>query len=253
MPSVEIDDDVVDDDVGWYYTACCVIFHLLLDTMSSLLYLHSITTRVMSYPNVVPPTVSWLLSRKALFSSSETATTPTSRVEPSVKLYQYQICPFCNYSKAALNYANVPYEYIEVNPLTKAEIKWSKDYRKVPIAMFKENHDTLEEQRNGSEEIVAGLLENPAVVARLQSQKWKTMTLETFQHSASAKKWTAFAKDDLAPLLYPNLCASLGDSFRAFSYVHTVDSFSALERLSIQTIGSFAMYMAASKIKRKNY
>jgi glutaredoxin len=47
-------------------------------------------------------------------------------VDPSVtvKLYQYHICPFCNTAKAVLAYANVPYEAVEVNPLTKAELKW---------------------------------------------------------------------------------------------------------------------------------
>jgi hypothetical protein len=43
---------------------------------------------------------------------------------PSVKLYQYQICPFCNKVKAVLGYAGIDHEIVEVNPLTKAEIKW---------------------------------------------------------------------------------------------------------------------------------
>jgi hypothetical protein len=43
---------------------------------------------------------------------------------PSVKLYQYAICPFCNKVKAVLSYAGIDHEVVEVNPLTKAEIKW---------------------------------------------------------------------------------------------------------------------------------
>ena len=35
-----------------------------------------------------------------------------------------------------MNYANIDYKAIEVNPLTKAEIKFSKEYRKVPIAII---------------------------------------------------------------------------------------------------------------------
>jgi hypothetical protein len=46
------------------------------------------------------------------------------QADPSIKLYQYQICPFCNTAKAVLAYANVPYEAVEVNPLTKDELKW---------------------------------------------------------------------------------------------------------------------------------
>ena len=42
---------------------------------------------------------------------------------PSIKLYQYHICPFCNITKSAMHYANLEYETVEVNPLTKAELK----------------------------------------------------------------------------------------------------------------------------------
>jgi len=42
---------------------------------------------------------------------------------PSVTLYQYAICPFCNKAKALLSYAGIDYEAVEVNPLTKAELK----------------------------------------------------------------------------------------------------------------------------------
>lgn len=45
----------------------------------------------------------------------------------AVQLYQYAICPFCSKCKATLDYAKVPYQAIEVNPLTKAEIKWYEE------------------------------------------------------------------------------------------------------------------------------
>ena len=38
--------------------------------------------------------------------------------------------------KAVLDYLRIPYKVVEVNPLTKGEIKFSKDYRKVPIVVF---------------------------------------------------------------------------------------------------------------------
>jgi glutathione S-transferase len=69
--------------------------------------------------------------------------------------------------------------------------------------------------------------------------------------SDSAAKWTAFARDDLAPLLYPNLCNSLSSSYQAFGYVHSTPSFSMAQRYSIQFLGSIAMYFAATKIKQK--
>ena len=97
------------------------------------------------------------------------------------------------------------------------------------------------EQINGSDEIVNKLLESESVQAVLRSKG-------SFDFEAHPK-WSTFAHEDLASLLYPNLCRSLGNSYEAFGYVNTVDEFSSLQKFSIRTIGSFAMYMAASKIK----
>lgn len=41
---------------------------------------------------------------------------------------------FCCFS-AFLDYYDVPYKVVEVNPLSKKEIKWS-DYKKVPIVVM---------------------------------------------------------------------------------------------------------------------
>lgn len=145
-------------------------------------------------------------------------------------LYQYAICPYCNIVKTLLHFTDTPYVAKEVNPLTKAEIKFSADYRKVPLLMDRD------QQVNGSEAIVEYLLAT------------KNMFVDST--SASALKWTNFARDDLAPLLYPNLCNTFSNSYRAFAYVHN-QHFSIVQRYSIQWLGSIAMYMAASKIKSK--
>lgn len=118
----------------------------------------------------------------------------------------------------------------------------SGDYRKVPIALIDDK------QVNGSDEIVTALIDDPRVVASLES-KLKDMTLDEFRSSSSAVQWSAFAKDELAALLYPNICRTLGDSYGAFAYVNNVPAFSTLHKLSIRGIGSLAMYLAASKIK----
>jgi arsenate reductase-like glutaredoxin family protein len=183
-----------------------------------------------------------------------------------ITLYQYQICPFCNIVKSVLHYGKLPYDIVEVNPLTKAELKqFSKDYRKVPIATIigtttnnycdddDDNSATnetnqLQEQLNGSHDIVQALL--PQRIATTTTTTTSSTTAASINAtSESAQKWTTFATDDLAPLLYPNLCNTLGNSYRAFGYVHSVDSFSAFQRISIQSLGSVAMYLAANSIK----
>jgi microsomal prostaglandin-E synthase 2 len=168
-----------------------------------------------------------------------------------IKLYQYKICPFSNIAKVVLTYQQVPYQSIEVNPLTKAELKFSKSYRKVPIAQQGQR------QWNGTEEI----LDHFAAVPSSSSSSFvggdnsKSINNNNdnndFATGSSSRQWQDFARNKLAPLLYPNLCDTLSNSFRAFDYVHQEPNFSTLQRYSIQYLGALAMYMAASKIKKK--
>ena len=52
-------------------------------------------------------------------------------------LYQYKTCPFCSKVRAFLDFHALPYQVVEVNPVRRAEIKFSS-YRKVPIVMAQE-------------------------------------------------------------------------------------------------------------------
>lgn len=170
---------------------------------------------------------------------------------PTITLFQYAICPFCNINKALLGYTGTPYNITEVNPLTKAELKFSTDgYKKVPIATISnEPSDSGLTQINGSEEINQALLSVPSVIKGL-SEKNK-LSIDIFQNSPSAKQWQTFAKDELAPIIYPNICSSLPESYQAFGYVDHVREFTGMQKIMIKGLGSLAMYFAASKIKQK--
>ena len=104
----------------------------------------------------------------------QTSVTPQSRrmqvnMGGALTLYQYEICPFCNKIKALLDLLNVPYTTIEVNPLSKSELKgWSVDvgrdlpgddasaaYARVPVLTRAPQHDQL----NDSAAIVACIAE----------------------------------------------------------------------------------------------
>ena len=181
--------------------------------------------------------------------------------ELKIKLYQYHICPFCNKVKALLDYAAQPYEIVEVNPLTKSELKFPhNEYMKVPIAFIDGR------QVNESDEIIDALLhderfnislhqkfendlksEDPIIGSNFSSK----MDHLSFDNSETMK-WSAWATNDLAATLYPNLCRSLSDSYRAFQYVEDVEAFTYIQRKMIRSVGSLAMYMAASRIKSKS-
>ena len=188
--------------------------------------------------------------RNRLLSSEASSSSSLSPLPlPSVTLYQYAICPYCHKTKAVLGYAGIAPLVIEVNPLTKAELSpMNKEYRKVPIAIVDG------QQVNGSDAIVDVLLQHAAVRERILAKSpsfqgnWENFTSSS---SSSSEKdgWVEFANKDLAALLYPNICATLGDSYKAFDYVNQVNAFSSFQKLSIRIAGSFAMYMAASRIK----
>ena len=177
-------------------------------------------------------------------SSLRALSTAASEGDSIVQLYQYAICPFCNKTKAVLDYANVRYDTVEVNPLTKAEIKWSKDYRKVPIATYND------QVWKGSDVITEGILSLDDVQRNL-TEKWQgtDMTMDDFRDNAKDEFWVSFTNDKLASLLYPNICANYADSYAAFGYVQHVKSFGWFQKQSIRAIGALAMYMAASKVK----
>ena len=164
----------------------------------------------------------------------------------NVQLYQYAICPFCNRVKAVLDFATIPYETTEVNPLTKSEIKpWKKQHNKVPIAVI-DGNPVFE-----SDVIIGTLLGLSPVEKALEDRLGDHMTVEIFRNGPSAKQWTDFATNKLAVLLYPNICRSWGESYRAFEYVNRTPTFGFFQRILIQNVGSLAMYMAASKIKKR--
>lgn len=199
----------------------------------------TILKRGLAARSTVAP-ISKQLSSARLFSTRSA----NSEASPAITLYQYQICPFCNIVKTFMSYADVKHEVVEVNPLTKAELKFSQDYKKVPIAILDG------QQMNGSDDIVKTILKQPNIESFL-SKKLQNVSLEQFSESPEVKRWVAFAKDDLATLLYPNICRTWNDSYKAFEYVKNVDTFSPFQKAAVQNVGSLAMYFAASKIKSK--
>jgi glutaredoxin len=204
-------------------------------------------------------TVAGSISSNNRNSSRQHSTSSTSSGPPknnsSIVLYQYSICPFCHRVRSVLDYAQLPYVVKEVNPLTKAEIRPYRDrHKQVPIAEI-DGTPVF-----GSDQIIQHLLLSSAANDTNNNDALKSLRLELDDNSddtaaatvESKDPWVDFAVKKLAVLLYPNMCRTVGDSFRAFAYVHHVEpaksSFSPVQRILIQSIGS----VVRTKIQKTN-
>eukprot|EP00953_Heterococcus_sp_UTEX-ZZ885_P037510 19269-Heterococcus_DN1.PRE.3 len=205
----------------------------------------------------------WAAPQQRAMCSAAQAQQPSSSAHTQIRgdvlapadimVYQYKICPFCNKLKAVMDYLGVPYQTTEVNPLTKKEIKFSKDYKKVPIVRL--DGQFLQD----SPAIVTALLQQLKTRGAISQQ-----TLDSFA-SPEALKWVClyalsctcisqlarhtadWADKQLAVLLFPNITRNFSESYQAFSYVQSVDSFSILDKFANQVLGSTAMWAAQGK------
>ena len=84
-----------------------------------------------------------------------------------ITLYQYKICPYCSRPKTLLDFLRVPYRAVEVNPLTKSQISFSKDYKKVPIANL--NGEVVKDSSAIVEALSRVLANDPKIALTMQS------------------------------------------------------------------------------------
>lgn len=93
-------------------------------------------------------------------------------------------------------------KHVQVNPLTKKEIKFSEDYRKVPIV------------RMGGELFK----DSPVIIDELIARLRETEVMSDEEHavfcSSDAKKWAEWADKQLAVLLFPNLTRNFSESYQ---------------------------------------
>ncbi|KAJ8439810.1 hypothetical protein Cgig2_029070 [Carnegiea gigantea] len=151
-----------------------------------------------------------------------------------VVLYQYEACPFCNKVKAFLDYYDIPYKVVEVNPISKNEIKWS-DYKKVPIL-------TVDgEQLVNSSDIIDTLFK------RMQSEVSKDSTFDADEE----KKWLGWVDGHLVHVLSPNIYRSASEALESFDYITSHGNFSFMERATAKYAGAVAMYFVAKRLKKK--
>ncbi|KAL6995867.1 prostaglandin-E synthase [Sarracenia purpurea var. burkii] len=148
-----------------------------------------------------------------------------------VVLYQYEACPFCNKVKAFLDYHDIPYKIVEVNPINKKEIKWS-DYKKVPILMVDG------EQMVDSSDIIDKL--------------FRRIHPDSILDGDEERKWSGWVDSHLVHVLSPNIYRTTSEALESFDYITTHGNFSLTERIIAKYAGAAAMYFVSKKLKKKH-
>eukprot|EP00268_Persea_americana_P010395 TRINITY_DN14229_c0_g2_i1.p1 TRINITY_DN14229_c0_g2~~TRINITY_DN14229_c0_g2_i1.p1 ORF type:complete len:332 (+),score=59.00 TRINITY_DN14229_c0_g2_i1:236-1231(+) len=178
--------------------------------------------------------VSFSFAASSFSTEAALAKEPLSadRLPRNVVLYQYEACPFCNKVKAFLDYHDIPYEVVEVNPLSKKEIKWS-DYKKVPIL-------TVEGEQ---------LVDSSEIIEKLSR---RVHPEEPVFADDEEKKWRRWVDDHLVHVLSPNIYRSTSEALESFDYITSNGNFSFTEKLTVKYAGAAAMYFVSKKLKKKH-
>ena len=113
----------------------------------------------------------------------------------------------------------------QVNPLTKKETKFSKEYKLLPIMLIDG------EQVNGSGEIIAHL----------------------HQRSLSEEEqvWSTWVDAHLVHLLPPNIYKTPKQALQSFDYITNQSKFSTMEAAVVKYMGAFVMYIVAKRSLEK--
>ena len=151
-------------------------------------------------------------------------------IEKPIKIYQYEICPYCAKLKGLLDFHQVPYVTIEVNPLTKQELKDVSFFqRKVPFAVFPDG---------------SAVGDSSVIIQSLRDRGVFPATPNGY------REWEDWVNRRLAVLLFPNMTRSLGESWETFSYISNT-SFGVFDKFLNRVVGSVAMNLARRRLKFK--
>ncbi|KAL0478644.1 prostaglandin E synthase [Acrasis kona] len=147
-----------------------------------------------------------------------------------ITLYQYQVCPFCCKVRAFLDYNNIPYKIVEVDPLFKSEIKFS-NYTKVPVVVV-------------SGEVV---VDSSVIISSLSE-----IIKGEDKQSPDEFKWRKWVDQKFVHTIPPNIYRTLGEAREAFEYISNKNNFTWFQKFSGKQAGSVAMWAVSKKLAKRH-
>ncbi|CAB3406463.1 unnamed protein product [Caenorhabditis bovis] len=196
-----------------------------------------------------------------------------------LRLYQYETCPFCCKVRAFLDYYGFSYEVVEVNPVTRSQIKFSTAYKKVPILRSGEN-TTLTESSLIISELATYLTRPDQTLESIEKMypavdsvnekgkpcltypnKFFVMKGEVGSEKDMAlareeREWREWVDNWFIHLISPNVYRTWEESLETFKWFEKVGewhrTFPDWERVLAVYIGAAAMFLLSKTLKKKH-
>ena len=164
------------------------------------------------------------------------AATSTPPRLPTVVLYQYESCPFCNKVRAYLDWRRIPDSVVEVDPLFKGALAFS-EYKKVPLAVI-----------DG-----VAVPDSTAIIDALEARLRAAGAIAPAAAAAPAAAvdpWRAWSDAVLVKHLTVNIYRSWPEALQTFDYL-TQRNFPAWSAAAAKYIGAAAMVAVAGKRRKE--
>uniref|UniRef100_A0AC35TPV2 Prostaglandin E synthase 2 n=1 Tax=Rhabditophanes sp. KR3021 TaxID=114890 RepID=A0AC35TPV2_9BILA len=199
------------------------------------------------------------------------------------RLYQYQTCPFCSKVRTVLEYYGFDYELIEVNPLSRAQLKFTNGAsKKVPVVTC-----SCQSQHFAESSLIISMLATyltrkeltfkevtdfypPLVQVEAATGKEVTkhpnqyfiMMGETtmrdyeIQNAREEREWREWVDTHFVHIISPSIYRTLEESFQTFKWFSKAgnweDIFSTFERQAAIYVGGLGMYFVAQRLKKRH-
>jgi microsomal prostaglandin-E synthase 2 len=213
---------------------------------------------------------------------SRKITSEADQTNMNLRLYQYQTCPYCCKVRAFLDFYGFSYEVVEVNPVTRSQIKFANGYKKVPILTTPLLEKPLVESSlvisilktyllhpkltmpNALEcypqhEVVDPKTKKPRAI---HPNKFYVMfgetlkTPEAIQNAREEREWREWVDEHFIHLISPNVYRTYSESLDTFHYFDQVveweRNFPWWERLLAIYMGATAMFMISKRLKKRH-
>lgn len=173
--------------------------------------------------------------------------TPSASFPRSIVLYQYEVCPFCCKVKAFLDFHNIPYRVIEVDPLGKSELKWS-EYKKVPVILL---DDT--KQVNNSSSIISQLSVDLQASGGSKDGRKRPWGVSKSSKSLQDKEelWRRWVDEKLVKTITVNIYRNARESFQTFDYITEQGNFGWMQKHAARLVGATMMWSLSNRLKKK--